>query len=99
MSAPCCCQSPPDHQPFLATPVFPSYVSGHSTYSAAAAEVLSLLFPQHADRFAAMAREAAVSRLYAGIHYRSDNEAGLVLGRKVGQAVVDVVRRDGAGTA
>jgi hypothetical protein len=26
-----------------------------------------------------------VSRLYGGIHFRSDNEAGLVLGRKVGR--------------
>ncbi len=31
-----------------------------------------------------MAAEAAVSRLYGGIHVRSDNEAGLVLGRNVG---------------
>ena len=31
-----------------------------------------------------MAEEAAVSRLYGGIHYRSDNEAGLTLGRRVG---------------
>jgi membrane-associated phospholipid phosphatase len=31
-----------------------------------------------------MAEEAAVSRLYGGIHFRSDNEAGFVLGRRVG---------------
>ena len=38
-----------------------------------------------------MAEEAAMSRLYAGIHYRSDNEAGLDLGRRVGARVVSKV--------
>lgn len=32
--------------------------------------------------------EAALSRLYGGIHFRSDNEAGLVLGRKVAKAAI-----------
>ena len=31
------------------------------------------------------AEEAAISRLYGGIHFRSDNEAGLALGKKVAQ--------------
>jgi hypothetical protein len=35
-----------------------------------------------------MAEEAAVSRLYGGIHYRSDNEVGLALGRRIGQVAV-----------
>ena len=39
-----------------------------------------------------MAEEAAISRLYAGIHYRSDNEAGLELGRRVGAVAVRAYR-------
>jgi hypothetical protein len=35
-----------------------------------------------------MAEEAAVSRLYGGIHFASDNEAGLALGREVGRAAL-----------
>jgi len=31
-----------------------------------------------------MADEAAISRLYGGIHYRFDNDAGLDLGRRIG---------------
>ena len=31
---------------------------------------------------AAVAQEASLSRLYAGIHYRFDMEAGLALGRR-----------------
>jgi hypothetical protein len=34
-----------------------------------------------------LAEEAAMSRLYGGIHYRHDNEDGLMLGR----AVADIV--------
>ena len=66
------------------TPPFPSYVSGHSSTSGAASTVLAAFFPADATRLRAMAEEAAVSRLYGGIHYRSDNEAGLALGRRVG---------------
>jgi hypothetical protein len=69
---------------YITTPQFPAYVSGHSTTSAAAATVLGAFFPDQADELDAMAEEAAISRLYGGIHFRSDNEAGLELGRRVG---------------
>ncbi len=69
---------------YIATPPFPSYVSGHSSTSGAASTVLAAFFPADATRLRAMAEEAAVSRLHGGIHYRSDNEAGLALGRRVG---------------
>ena len=38
--------------------------------------------------FSQAARESADSRVYAGIHFRSACEDGLVLGRKIGQRVV-----------
>jgi membrane-associated phospholipid phosphatase len=66
------------------TPGFPSYVSGHSSVSSAAATVLADFFPESAQNLGSMAREAAVSRLYGGIHFRSDNEAGLALGEQIG---------------
>jgi PAP2 superfamily len=71
--------------PLIVTPPFPSYVSGHSTTSGAASTVLAHFFPQQRDELAAMAEEAAVSRLYGGIHFESDNVAGLVLGRRIGR--------------
>src|SRR5262245_5462137 len=74
----------PNWLSYIGTPPFPSYVSGHSTTSGASATVLGAFFPRRAAELAAMADEAAVSRLYGGIHFRSDNEAGLVLGRRVG---------------
>lgn len=73
--------------PHLITPPHPSYVSGHASVSGAASEVLKKIFPASAEQLDAWAEEAAMSRLYGGIHYRHDNEEGLVLGRKIGQRV------------
>lgn len=78
----------PEFLPHLVTPTFPSYVSGHSSVSGAAAEILSAFFPSRRANFNAMAEEAALSRLYGGIHFESDNNEGLALGRKVGQQVM-----------
>ena len=78
----------PDWSSYIATPPFPSYVSGHSTTSGAASEVLAAFFPDAAVELRAAAEEAAVSRLYGGIHFRSDNEVGLVLGRQVAAAAI-----------
>ena len=66
------------------TPNFPSYTSGHSTVSAAAATVLGEAFPADAGEFLAEAQEAAISRLWGGIHFRHDNEAGFVVGVAIG---------------
>jgi membrane-associated phospholipid phosphatase len=75
----------------------PSYPSAHSTIAGATSTVLSYLFPRHADFFRSRAEELAASRLWAGIHYRSDFEDGLALGRAVGQFVVQRAMSDGAG--
>jgi membrane-associated phospholipid phosphatase len=77
---------------YIVTPPFPSYVSGHSTTSGAASTVLAAFFPDRAGELAALAEEAASSRLYGGIHFASDNEAGLELGRRVGTVAVRAYR-------
>ena len=80
----------------VSTPPFPSYPSGHSTQSAAAAEVFAYLFPDRAAYYRQKADEASISRVLAGIHYRFDIEAGEELGRKIGAAAVERARSDGA---
>ena len=77
-------------------PNFPSYTSGHASFSGAAATVLAYLFPKEATVLNAQADEAALSRLYGGIHYRFDNEAGLKSGRAVGAVATDWAKNDGA---
>ncbi len=79
--------------PLILTPAFPSYVSGHAAFSGAAATVLGRYFPDQRDELMRMAEEAASSRLYAGIHFRFDNEDGLALGKKIGDLAA---RRDHA---
>ena len=90
---------------FIVTPPFPDYVSGHSTFSGAAATVLAafyetdnISFTLESDglpgvtraftSFSAAAREAAISRLYAGIHFRTANEDGLSAGIAIGEWTV-----------
>lgn len=79
----------PTFLPYLVTPPHPSYVSGHASVSGAASEILKKFFPSDQQEINQWAEEAAMSRLYGGIHYRHDNEEGLVLGRKIGQLVLD----------
>jgi membrane-associated phospholipid phosphatase len=74
----------PGWAPLLPTPAFPSYVSGHSAFSAAAAVILARFFPRSADALHAWAWQAAMSRLYGGIHFRSDIDAGFSMGAAVG---------------
>ena len=80
----------------LGVPNFPSYTSGHSTFSAAAATVLSYIFPSETTALEAQAKEASESRIYGAIHYRFDCETGLVTGKKIGQMAVDRGKKDGS---
>lgn len=77
-------------------PNFPAFASGHSTFSAAAAEVLSYLFPDHTTDLQAWAQEAADSRIYGCIHYRFDSEEGLKHGKKIGEYAVLRGQADGS---
>lgn len=77
-------------------PNFPAYISGHSTFSGAAATVLGHIIPSRKAAYDAMALEASLSRMYGGIHYRSDCEVGLVVGMNVGNYAVQRALIDGA---
>jgi membrane-associated phospholipid phosphatase len=95
--------SDPTWTPLIVTPNFPSYMSAHSTVSGAAAAVLTALFgPDYSftagsdglpgvtrsfTSFTAAAEEAGQSRIYGGIHYQFDNQAGLATGGALAQFV------------
>jgi membrane-associated phospholipid phosphatase len=80
-----------DVKTLFATPNHPSYPAAHGCGSAAIAAVMGHFFPTRSDYINGKADAAAWSRLAAGIHYRSDIEAGLRLGRSVGGVVVNAV--------
>ncbi len=91
-------------QPFLVTPAFPEYVSGHSTFSVAAATVMTALFgPNYAftttseglagvtrsfPSFDAAAAEAGRSRIYGGIHYEFSSADGQAAGKALANYVL-----------
>jgi membrane-associated phospholipid phosphatase len=77
-------------------PNFPAYISGHSTFSGAAATVLGHIIPEKKDAYEAMALEASMSRMYGGIHYRADCEVGITVGKNVGNYAVQRAKTDGA---
>ena len=93
----------PSWTPLLITPPFPEYTSGHSVQSAAAAQVLTELFgpvafidrtherrglaPRSFGSFIDAAHEAAISRLYRGIHFRAACERGVQQGICIGKRV------------
>jgi membrane-associated phospholipid phosphatase len=85
---------PPQADPAITTPVglpnHPSYPSNHACMSGAFAYVLGALVPQERDRLAALADEAGESRLYAGIHYRFDKDAGLRIARQVSALALEM---------
>lgn len=98
-----------DWRPYIQTPPFPEYISGHAVISAAAAEVLTHDFgnnvaytdssesefgiaPRKFSSFRSAAEEAAMSRVYGGIHYKGACIEGTVQGRKIGDLVNDKLR-------
>jgi membrane-associated phospholipid phosphatase len=88
-------QADPTITTLYPTPNFPTYPSNASVLSTTSAEVMSYLFPSEAAVFRAKAAEAGLSRLWAGIHFRSDIEASEAMGRRVGQKLIERARTDG----
>ncbi|HET7003085.1 MAG TPA: vanadium-dependent haloperoxidase [Puia sp.] len=89
-------QVDPSIKTLTGIPNFPAYISGHSTFSGAAATILGYLVPENASKYSAMAEEAGLSRLVGGIHYRTDCEAGLSVGNKIGGYAILRAQNDGA---
>ncbi|MEJ0019610.1 MAG: Ig-like domain-containing protein [Acetobacteraceae bacterium] len=96
--------SDPNWTPLLITPAFPEYVSGHSTFSAAASVILGSVFGDATSfsfgvpnlpgvtrsfaSFSAAADEAGMSRIYGGIHFMFSNTGGKALGRLIANEVL-----------
>jgi hypothetical protein len=90
--------------PLLVTPPFPGYPSAHSCASGAAARVLSHYFGENTaitvtndalpgqmrgfSSFSAALEEIVNARVFGGIHFRTDCNAGQALGTSVGEYVV-----------
>lgn len=89
-------QLDPDIPLLFAVPNFPSYPSNHSVLSTARREILAYLFPARADFIRMLGKEAGDSRVWAGLHYEMDNEAGVQLGKAVAGRFIARAKEDGA---
>jgi hypothetical protein len=102
--------------PLIATPAFPSYPSGHATLSGAARTVLERLMGKqdiaitlsspalgvilHYTEWKQICDDIDDARIYGGIHFRFEQEAGARQGRDVGHYMLDnYLRALGADTA
>jgi len=83
----------PAISPAIGVPNHPSFPSNHACLSGTSAQILGAMFPAQRGALMAQANEAAMSRVYAGIHYRFDAEAGLELARKVATHALELDRR------
>jgi membrane-associated phospholipid phosphatase len=66
----------------IGLPNHPSYPSNHACLTGTSLAVLGALFPSRADSLWALAEQAGISRVYGGIHYRFDSDAGLTIARQ-----------------
>jgi hypothetical protein len=80
----------------MPSPPFPGYPSGHAMMSGVVGELFPYFFPYDEALFKTTAKDGAESRFHAGIHFRSDNEAGLALGEKVAAKVIERLNADSA---
>jgi hypothetical protein len=90
--------------PLLVTPAHPSYTSGHSCVSSAAATVLAREFGEHAHftvesdtmlgvtrlfhNFASALEEVKNARIFGGIHFRFDCDFGQSIGTSAAEYVL-----------
>jgi membrane-associated phospholipid phosphatase len=89
-------QLDPDVKPLFTTPNHPSYPAAHACASVSVTRTLGYLFPRDAETLAALGARAAESRIWAGIHYRSDIVAGRQLAIAVADKVIERAKQDGA---
>lgn len=91
-------------RPMAETPQHPEYVSGHSTFSGAAATILTAHIGTRRfcatfeeawdqekcfDNYWDAAEDAGRSRIYGGLHFDFSNQDGLALGRTVATYVLN----------
>jgi len=73
----------------IGLPNHPSYPSAHSCITSALMTVLADALPEERSRLERIIAIAGLSRMYGGIHYRFDIEAGQAIGRAAAALALD----------
>jgi undecaprenyl-diphosphatase len=80
-------------KPLVHAPTDPSFPSGHSATSFAAATILTLAVPRLAPAWFTLAAAIAFSRIYVGVHYPLDIVGGALLGAAIALLMREASRR------
>ena len=98
----------PTWEPLLVTPAHPEYPAGHTCYAGATERVLqegfgddnsfTLTFPamkmtRSYRSFSQMGKEVIDARVWGGVHYRTTDEHGFDLGRRIADHVLQTTLR------
>ena len=89
-------QIDPSIKSLVELPATPSYPCEHTVTAAAAANVLAYFFPASADSILNLAKDAAQSRINAGVQFPSDVDAAWKLGEQVATKIIEKAKKDGS---
>jgi membrane-associated phospholipid phosphatase len=81
--------------PLIPVPNHPAYVSNAAIIFSAVAELVGYMSPQDAAHWQYLGEEAGLSRVYAGIHYPSDERAGNQMGKSLAALAIERDRLNG----
>lgn len=78
----------------LETPSSPTYPSIYAVVTAVSMEIISYYFPTEKDKLLQLKQQASISRLYAGVHFKSDLSQGIRLGNQIAKLIIEEISRD-----
>ncbi len=82
-------QLDPEVTTIFPTPPHPSYPAADACATGASGDVLASFFPADADAIQSAAKESALSRIWAGIHFRNDVETGFKMGQEIAKVAIE----------
>ena len=81
--------------PLISVPNHPAYVSNAAIIFGAVAELVGSMFPEEKAHWRYLGEEAGLSRIYAGIHYPSDERVGNQMGKSIAALAIQRDQRNG----
>ena len=80
---------PDNYKPLIAAPPFPGISIWSGLKCRSYKYSYGIFFPADTKHFQQLAQDCADSRFYAGIHFKTDNETGLKMGKDIGKYITD----------
>ncbi|OCA92946.1 phosphatase PAP2 family protein [Pseudobacillus wudalianchiensis] len=85
-------QYDPNLPTLLVTPHSPSYPSAHAALAGCTETLLNHFFPLEFSTVKRLMDDMALSRLYAGVHFKADITEGMTLGKQIGKIIITLIK-------